>query len=160
WPLLIALAGAVVIVLITQQDDPMPPLHPESTAADGTKALVDTLEELDVQVSAGTSRADADVAAALLLRDVLEDDGRDALEDSSAQSGTSVLTDANSASAPPVDRPARGLLSSATITDGACALTALAGVTDVEPGDPSMLYADEPDWTGCFGREGDADAGT
>ena len=150
WPLLIVLGGAVVLALVAQPADFQPPLHPDSTAADGTKALIDSLEELGADVEAHATEPSDSTQVAMLLRDQLDEPGRDALRDWVAEGGTLVLADPESELAPAVEGPAGSMLAPSRLTDDACPIMALADVTRIDPGDPSVLYADDPEWTGCF----------
>ena len=159
WPMLVVLAGAVLVAIVSQQQDPLPPLHPESTAADGTKALVDSLIEMGADVSTRANEPDDETSVALLLRDNLDDDEHEALHGWVADGGTLVLADAMSRLAPPVSGPAQGMMTESILTDDDCAIGALSAVTQIRPGDPSVLYTERADWVSCFGREGAASAG-
>jgi hypothetical protein len=81
------------------------PLDPRSTTANGTKALVDTLRLLDVDVAVGPAAPSESTTAALLLEDRLSDTQVRAVERWVQDGGTLVVTDPGSRFA--ITRPAR-----------------------------------------------------
>lgn len=144
---LLVLAAAIVIA----QPEPSGgvPLDPASTAGDGTKALVEVLDELgaDVTVSARLPERE-DVA--LLLTDDLDGRRRSKLRRWVDDGGTLVVTDPRSRFAPePVGNTSVGLLQ--TPLRKACDLPALADVQRVTA-PSSTTYETPAGATGCFER--------
>lgn len=98
--LLIALGGVAVVMGPGGREGA--PLDPASTGPLGTKALVDTLRELGADVRVTDAVPGADVAAALLLRDDLDDAQRRGVRGWVARGGRLVLTDPTSELAPKI----------------------------------------------------------
>jgi hypothetical protein len=88
------------------------PLDPRSAAPDGTKALVDTLQALGVDVRVGPAPPDASTTTALLLQDSLADRQIRPLQEWVLQGGTLVVADPTSrfAIARPVGRTVLGFV--------------------------------------------------
>lgn len=128
-----------------------PPLDPRSTAPDGTKALVDTLERLGAEVVVTGDLPDASTAAVLVLSDAFDDATREALRRWAADGGVLVVADPSSPLTPDVAGSASlGVLE--TTLARHCDLPALAGVERVSA--PGGVVYETPDAPaqGCFPR--------
>lgn len=129
------------------------PLDPRSTGPDGTKALVDSLRELDASVSVvAAPRAGDDVA--LLLSDVLDDADRDELGAWVEAGGRLVVGDGLSPLSPePVGgATVAGFVQAPVARE--CDVAALAGVDEVQPGAPSVVYGEPGAGPGAGAGEG------
>jgi Domain of unknown function (DUF4350) len=93
-----ALAVGVVVaaLLAVRPADQGNPLDPASTAPDGTKALVEILDQLGARVSVSSDIPVSGGGTALLLSDDLDDDGRAGLLQWVRQGGTLVIADPGS----------------------------------------------------------------
>ena len=72
------------------------PLDPRSSAPDGTKALVDTLRALDVDVTVGPATPTATTTTAILFQDALDKTQIEPIQDWVRSGGTLVVTDVGS----------------------------------------------------------------
>ncbi len=130
-----------------------PPLDPTSTAPGGTKAVVDTLVELGVDVAVEPAALSADVDRALLLIDDLSDDEREELEAWIDAGGVLVLTDPRSPLAPETAGSAAvGGVGVAPI-EASCDLAALRDVPSVLPESTAVVYSTPEGAVGCFPRD-------
>lgn len=151
WPVVALVAAVVVVaVLITPEPGTGLPLDPASTGPDGTKALVDVLDEVGraVDVIDPEQVGDTDADVVLVLRDTLTTRLRRSLRQQATQGARVVVADPGSGSelAPEVVSGV-GLLP--TALDRGCDLVALRDVDDVRP-IGGALY-DVPDGAvGCF----------
>ena len=93
-PYVLVVVSAVLIGYIGgAPDDGGEPLDPRSAAPDGTKALVDTLRALGVDVTLGPAPPGPTTSAALLLEDRLADTQVEPIRDWVRRGGTLVVTD-------------------------------------------------------------------
>jgi hypothetical protein len=124
-------------------------LDPGSTSSGGTKALVDSLRELDVDVSVDDATPGPGTTAVLVLVDGLGDAQRRALTAWSERGGTLVVADHNSPLNP--FRTERPTLLGAVDREleRHCALPALQGVRRVSVPGAVLLRARFPA-VGCF----------
>jgi Domain of unknown function (DUF4350) len=142
--LLVALAGA-------RRGSPGNPLDPASTGPDGTRALVDILEELGARVEVSNVVPVSGGGAVLLLSDNLEQHDRAALLAWVRQGGTLVVADPDS----PVTRVEVAGSSRVGFLDAElerrCGIPALRDVHRVSaPG--GLLLRVPPGAQGCFSR--------
>jgi hypothetical protein len=132
------------------------PLDPRSSAPDGTKALVDTLRALDVEVTVGPATPTAATNTAILFRDSLEDTQVAPIQDWVQDGGTLVVTDVGSRFA--ITVPNRGIAPEFVEPEleRRCDEPAFADVSRVVVPNAVMLRV--PDGgLGCF-SDGSADA--
>lgn len=150
-PLLLLVVAVGIVALVAGPGADGLPLDPRSTAPDGTKALVDTLDELGARVDVVPAPRESDDVA-LLLTDVLDEDAREELEAWVAQGGRLVVSDGMSPLTPEVVGGATvvGLVQAPIARD--CDVAALTGVEEVQPGSPSVVYAPAAGAQGCFPR--------
>lgn len=155
WAWWVAGAGLLVLgaLLAGAPGAEGPPLDPDSTSPLGTKALVDTLRELDVAVTVVAGAPAPDATTALLLVDDLPPRTRARLASWVEAGGRLVVADPRSPlnPAPPADRPP---LPDDTL-ERDCALPALSQVERVVV-PAAMLLEPGPSATACFRREGGA----
>lgn len=125
------------------------PLAPDSTAADGTRALVQTLERLGAEVVVA-STPPAEATTGLLLRDNIDEADRGAWRRIADDGGTLVVVDPNSPLTPPVvGDTSFGLLD--TPVSRGCDVAALADAGRVQT--TGGLTYDVPDGAvGCYPR--------
>ncbi|MGH8906353.1 MAG: DUF4350 domain-containing protein [Egibacteraceae bacterium] len=144
------LAGILVAALLAGPDgQPGPPLSPRSTGPLGTKALVDLLSQLgvEVQVSDGVPAT----PVALLLADMLDDARRDGLRGWVERGGRLIVTDPGSTFAPEaVGDTVLGLIDP-TIAKR-CDLPALRDVERIAA--PGGAVYEPGAGDGCFPRNG------
>ena len=96
-PYVVIVVAIVVVAYIGGAPDrDGDPLDPRSAAPDGTKALVDTLRALDVDVSVGPATPGASTTTALLLDDRLADRQIRPVQEWVLQGGTLVVADPSS----------------------------------------------------------------
>ncbi|CAN5844613.1 DUF4350 domain-containing protein [soil metagenome] len=154
-PIVLLVAGIVVAALVAGPPGQSgPPLDPASTAADGTRALVDSLRGLGAEVELDSSLPGARADVALLLTDNLDDDRREELRAWVRDGGVLVTGDSFSPLTPEVAGPAVTGFVSTGLERGDCALAALDDVDEVEPGQSSVAYEAPTGSTGCFGVDG------
>jgi hypothetical protein len=145
-------AGILVAAFVgSRRADQGLPLDPDSPGPNGTKALVETLRELDTRVSV-SSEPPTGGGSALLLADDLDETGRARLLDWVRQGGTLVVADPSS----PVTRLEAvgdtrvGLLDAEL--EPRCGLPALRGVRRVSaPG--GLVFGVPAGARGCFPRD-------
>jgi hypothetical protein len=133
------------------------PLDPNSTAPDGTKALVLLLRALGAQVDTGRTLPASHGGVALVLQDQLNDADRSKLASWLQAGGRLVVADPGSPLAG-VSRAAssRGLVfgqSTPLVVGDTCSIAALRNVGAVEP-DGDILLRTSPGDVGCFGAGG------
>lgn len=146
---LLVAGAALAAWLATAGPEEGPPLSPDSTAADGTRALTEVLERLGADVVVD-SEPPEDADSVLLLVDNLTEDRRDALEQRAEAGATLVVVDANSPLAPePVGAADLGLI--ATPISRGCDVSALADVERIGPGS-DWLFEPGEGAVGCFSR--------
>jgi hypothetical protein len=151
-PLVALAALGLVAVLVAGSGGPnRPPLDPDSTAGDGTKALVDTLRELGAEVDVGEAISGR-AATALLLIDELDEDRRERLVAWVRSGGTLVVADPVSPLTPEVLGPST-LGGFGWSIPRACDLPALRGVERVSALS-GAVYETPPGAVGCFPRNG------
>lgn len=154
-PIALLIAGIVVGALVTGPPGQTgPPLDPASTAADGTRALVDSLRGLGAEVELDAPLPDPQADVALLLTDNLDDDRREDLRAWVRDGGVLVTGDSFSPLTPDVAGPAVTGFVSMGIERGDCALAALDDVDEVEPGQSSVAYEAPPGSAACFSVDG------
>ena len=93
---LVVVAALLIGYIGGAPDNGGDPLDPRSAAPDGTKALVDTLRALDVEVTVGPAKPDASTTTALLLADELVDTQLPPVEDWVRRGGTLIVADPGS----------------------------------------------------------------
>lgn len=125
------------------------PLSPDSTAEDGTRALVDALEELGAEVVLD-AEPPAEAAAGLLLVDNIDPSRREAWRELARGGGTLLVADPGSELAPElVGQTAFGFLDPSIGRD--CEVEALEGADRAQPG--GGVTFDVPEGgVGCFPR--------
>lgn len=154
-PFVLLVAGIVVLAAVAgRQGQSGPPLDPDSTAADGTRALFDTLDRLGADVAPDRALPEAGDDVVLLLSDETDDDARDELLAWVEAGGTLVVTDSFSELTPEVVGPVSSgaLADLAPLERGDCPITALDDVSEVAPGDFAVTYEAPPGSVGCFAR--------
>jgi hypothetical protein len=125
------------------------PLSPDSSAADGTMALTDILEELGAEVVVG-SEPPEDATAGVLLVDNVPDAVRASWRDLARRGGTLLVVDPNSELAPEVvGATAFGFLDPPV--GRACDIDALDGAGRVQTGG-GVTFAVPDGGIGCFPR--------
>lgn len=149
----LVVVGAVVVAVLQLRAEPdEDPLSPGSYESDGTRALVDTLTELGARVEISRD-APATAERVVVLRDDLDEAGRDRIEEA-AEAGAAVLvTDPMSPLAPEVEPASLGasdLLRIDPTPD--CPIDALDGVGTVRAHGPAFVPDDGA--VGCFPVEG------
>ena len=154
WTLLLIVAAALVAAAVAGRPGSRGlPLDPMSAAGDGTKALVDSLRALgvDVRVQPGPPGADTPAAstAAVLMIDALSDADRQRLDAWVRSGGTLVLADSSSPLAPIAPRASAGLGVLHPQLPRRCDLPALRDVEAVKVRD-AVLFRAQPGTTGCF----------
>ena len=132
------------------------PLDPRSAAPDGTKALVDSLRALDVDVEVGPATPGASTTTALLLDDTLADRQIRPVQEWVLEGGTLVVADPRShfSVARPVGRSVLGFIEPELQRN--CDEPALQQVDRVLVPNGLLLRV-PPDGFGCF-TEGSASA--
>jgi hypothetical protein len=128
-----------------------PPLSPTSTAGDGTRGLVLLLRDFGGDVQVGGSLPDASTHVALLLRDGLDDAGRQQLEAWVSSGGTLILTDPDS----PMAAANGGSFIVGSIGRGTCDIPALDDVAELRVAFATGLRAGGGSQS-CFGDGHDA----
>lgn len=125
------------------------PLSPDSTAADGTRALTQVLERLGAEVVV-TDRPPGDATTGLLMVDNVDPATRSAWREVAARGGTLVVTDPASELTPaPVGTTGFGFLDPPL--GRGCPVEALRDAARAQPGG-GATYAVGEDAVGCFGR--------
>lgn len=128
-----------------------PPLDPASTAPDGTKALVDTLERLGADVVVSSELPDQRTDAVLVLADAFDEPSRDALRAWARDGGVLVVADPTSPLTPEVAGPATlGVVESTLARD--CDVPALAAVERVAAPGGVVFETPAQGAQGCFPR--------
>jgi hypothetical protein len=151
---LVVLALALIAYIGGAPPSDGAPLDPRSAAPDGTKALVDTLRELDVDVTVGPATPTAATTTAILFRDALAEEQVEPIQAWVRAGGTLVVTDIASRFA--ITVPSRGLAFVEPELDRACDEPAFADVNRVLV--PNAVLLQVPDGGfGCF-TDGSADA--
>lgn len=103
WPLAVGLLVLVVVaVAVGPRQDSGIALDPRSTGPLGTRAVLDVLRELGVEVDLDVAEPGAQHDVALLLIDDLDDPARDALQGWVEAGGRLVVADASSTLTPEV----------------------------------------------------------
>ena len=128
-------------------------LDPTSTAANGTKALVDLLDGSGAQVEVLDTTPDDSTDIAVLLADSTSTAMTDELQRWVEQGGTLVVADPRSSfTATPVsDTSVFGAVHD-TLAPGDCSIAAMAGIDRVEPAG-GVVYDVAPRASGCFTRD-------
>lgn len=147
WPLLALGAAILVVAAVTAPaTDSGLPLDPRSAGAQGTRALVEVLDQLDRDVEVVAPDAAIDAGVVLVLRDQFSPRRRAALRDRVERGGRLVLADPASPLAPDV---AGGLGLLGRVIERDCDVPALAEVDRIAPG--GGVAFEVPDGaTGCF----------
>ena len=156
-PWIVVAAGIALAVAIAGGggNDTGRPYDPTSTSPSGTKALVDTLRQLDVDVSLDAAAPTARTTALLVLVDAMSDGQRRAITSWVEEGGTLVVADRESPLNP--FRAARptilGLVQ--RDLDRHCDVAALQQVRHVVVPNAALLRV-RPPATGCFTSGADA----
>ncbi len=155
WRFVLVLVGVLVVVVLVAgnpDDDPGAPLSPDGTGPAGAKAVVLLLEDLGAEVDIEQEAPGATADTALLLRDTLSVERRDAMLDWVRRGGTLVVADPNSAVTPPVVEPIGSFagLGDVTIERDQCDVDDLDGVERLELGG-GVRYEAEAAVGSCFG---------
>lgn len=152
-PFLVLAVGVVAAaILASPRGRDGPPLDPRSTGPLGTKALVDTLRELGVEVTVTDAVLGPQVDVALILSDLLSEPQRAGLQDWVERGGRLVVADPASTFAPAAVGRTQLAFFEPPVAK-ACDLEALRDVERVAtPG--GWVYEVTAPATGCFWRNG------
>ncbi len=149
--LLLGVALVVAVLLTGGPPDQGLPLDPRSSGPLGTKALVDVLRELGLEVEITPGTPTTPGGTALLLADQLDEASREELLAWVADGGRLVVADPNSPLTPEVAGPAALGFTTPSVGPGECSLEALADVGRVTV--PSGAVYETPQGAvGCYAR--------
>lgn len=140
----------VVAALVAGPGRDAPPLHPRSTAPDGLKGLIDTLEALGASVDVGADVPTSAHATALVLADRFSEAERDRLQAWVRDGGVAVVTDPASPLTPRASAGATGPFGRFPASRD-CDEPALAEVDRLLV--TGVAYAAPPGAVGCFPRD-------
>jgi hypothetical protein len=150
-PLVVLLVAVVVAAALSGPEAGDEPLDPTSTGPLGTKALVDSLEELGVPVEVRATLPEAQ-GVALLLEDHLSEEETDRARAWVERGGVLVVADPVSSLTPtPIGTAAVAGFGEAPATPS-CDLAALGDVHRVLPAADSGVYAAPRGAVACFPR--------
>jgi len=131
-------------------------LDPDSTEANGTKALVELLEGSGAQVDVRDSTPTASTDVAVLLADSTSQAMTDELQRWVEAGGTLVVADPRSSfSATPVSSTSLFAVINDALSPGTCTIGALAGIDRVQPAG-GVVYDVPSPGDGCFTRDSGA----
>lgn len=157
WPWVALVAGLVVVALAVgaPDDDGGAPLDPDSSAPNGTKALVELLESYDAVVRTDLTVPSPDIDRALLLSDTLDAAATREVESWTGGGGVLVVADPFSSFAPEVERQTAQFGVAVPLDRDRCDVGALDDLDTIEPGN-AVTFAVDASVRSCFGSEVDA----